>query len=145
MISKQERGFSLIELLIVVAVIGVIVAIAIPNFVKSKLSGNEASAISTVRNVVTAEMTYMTTKGSGQYATMTELANNLLVDEVVGTGTKAGYSFTVSVGASKDTFTVNAKPLNYNLSGIRSFYSDQSAVIRYTTVDAQATSADDPL
>ena len=143
--SKYTRGFSLIELLIVLAIIGIVAAIAVPNLLQSKATANEASAISTVRNIVSAEMSYSVTMGAGQYGTMAALASNGLVDSVVASGTKEGYTFVVTPGASSLTFTTDARPVTYNNTGIRSFYADESGVIRSTTADAKATAASDPL
>ena len=133
------------ELLIVITVIGVISAIAVPNLLQSRMAGNEASAISSVRNIVSAEMSYSVSTGAGQFGNITALMNNNLIDTVVGSGTKDGYTFVVTPGASNDTFSVNARPFTYNSTGVRSFYSDESGVIRYTTADARATSASTPL
>jgi len=142
--SKSTRGFTLIEMLIVVTVIGVISAIAVPNLLQSRMAGNEASAISSVRNIVSAEMSYSVSTGAGRYGSITALMNNSLVDSVVGSGTKDGYTVVFTPGAGNDSFTVDARPVTFRSTGVRSFYADQSGVIRYTTVDASATSASAP-
>lgn len=128
---RQEKGFSLIELLIVVAIIGIIAAIAIPNFTSSRIAANEAAAISGVRTICTAQFTYAATVGNGAFApTLATLTgtNPPLVDTVLGSGTKLGYGF-ASVGTNAGTFTVSAAPTTINVTGFRTFTSDQSGVI----------------
>ena len=139
---KSARGFSLIELLIVVAVIGIIAAIAVPNLVQSKKAANEASAISSVRNLVTAEITYASTVGAGQFGSLANMMSSNFVDNVLGTGTKDGYSFTVTPNGST-SFTVVGVPTTPGTTGERGFFSDQTAVIRYTT-DGSAPNASSP-
>jgi prepilin-type N-terminal cleavage/methylation domain-containing protein len=141
----SDQGFSLIELLIVVLIIGIIAQMAIPHLMQSKLAANEASAITTVRSVLQAETLYVTTLGSGKYATMGALVIGMLVDTVVGSSTKDGYIFAISLGAADASFVVDARPMGYSNSGIRSFYSDETAVIRYTTADSAATASSSPL
>ncbi len=141
----SEQGFSLVELLIVVLIIGIIAQMSIPHLMQSKLAANEASAITTVRSVLTAETLYVTTVGSGKYATMGGLFSGMLVDSVVGSSTKDGYVFAISLGAADASFTVDARPTGYFKSGIRSFFADETAVIRYTTADSAATASSSPL
>jgi len=122
-----------------VSIIGIIAAFAIPNLLQSKAAANEASAISSVRNIVTVQVTYSVRVGSGNYAgDLDKLEDEGLIDNQLGKGKKDGYSFSVEGGS---TFNVNARPITYGSTGTRSFYSDETGVIRYTTTDAPATSA----
>ena len=138
---KKNKGFSLIELMIVVLVIGIIAAIAVPNLTKSKMAAHESSAISAVRTLVTAQITFAVKSGSGDFAAdLVTLQGANLIDSVLGSGTAEAYSFSLS--GSGVQYTIDARPLVYGASGIRSFFTDESGAIRYTTADAAATASD---
>ena len=140
---KRQMGFSLIELLIVVAIILIIAAIAIPNLIKSKMAANEASAVGSIRTINTSEVAFASacpnlgfTGTIGDFATGAATcpgASGLLDSQLV-TGTKSGYTFTLaSAGATpRSAYTINADPLAAS-SGTRYFFSDESNMIRYAT------------
>ena len=150
---KKQKGFSLIELLIVVAIILIIAAIAIPNLLRSRIAANEASAVGSIRTINTAEVTYASTYPDVGFADLASLGGAGgtstgagLIDSVLASGTKSGYSFTTSVtgGTPTTQYTINGDPVSAQ-TGQRHFFSDQSGVIRYTTTSAQATVSDNPL
>jgi type IV pilus assembly protein PilA len=158
-LRKNDDGFSLIELLIVVAIILVIAAIAIPNLMRSKIAANEASASESVRTIVTAETTYSTAcPDTGYSVTLKELNTGALcaggkntVDDVLGASDpsfKSGYKFTYVPSAFAGLnigFTITAVPSAPGITGQKGFYSDQSGVIRYSLDGTAPTSASSAL
>jgi type IV pilus assembly protein PilA len=153
--KRDSQGFSLLELLIVVTIILIITAIAIPHLYKSRLAANEASAVASLRSINTCEATYNTTYNQGYTSTLAQLgpsasgepssSNAGLIDAVLASGTKSGYTFTYTAGAAMDgstpSFQVNANPVSAGNTGWNYYFSDNSNVIRQN--NAQPASASD--
>jgi type IV pilus assembly protein PilA len=158
---NREKGFSLIELLIVVAIILIIAAIAIPNLLRSKMASNEASAVASMRTYNTSIVAYQTTyatdpttdfsalgpvaAGGTPSASAADLVDSLL--GVTGSPIKSGYTFTytpASTTAPVTQYTILAVPVSTS-TGQRKFFTDQSGVIRQTTDGTTPTVTSTPI
>ncbi|MBI5090972.1 MAG: prepilin-type N-terminal cleavage/methylation domain-containing protein [Candidatus Hydrogenedentes bacterium] len=160
---KKNTGFTLIELMIVVAIIAIIAAIAIPNLLRSRMSANEASAAGAMRTLSTAEVQFQTAAfqdanadGIGDYGTLVQLGNPdgggatpPFIDTVLAGGTKQGYTFTAvltaGTAAANPAYTIVAAPSSPGRSGYRQYFVDESGVIRFTANGTAATVASVPL
>ena len=167
--KQRARGFSLIELLIVVAIILIIAAIAIPNLLRARMAANEASAVGSIRMINTSAVIYSSTWGVQYPGTLAAMAGTLggtpvctaalLIDPVLAAATtaalaKSGYFFaylgaTATPAAGGCTgelsYTITGVPAVVGQTGQRGFFSDQSGVIRFNTTGAAPTLASPPL
>jgi prepilin-type N-terminal cleavage/methylation domain-containing protein len=125
---KRSRGFSLLELLIVVAIILIIATIAIPSLLRSRQAAQESSAVAQLRTVNTAQVTYLSSN-SGAYGSIPQLITQGLLDARFA-GSVSGYTFTVTASASD--YTATATPTSTN-AGRFGYYSTPDAVVRYQT------------
>jgi type IV pilus assembly protein PilA len=153
-VRNRQKGFSLIELLIVVAIILIIAAIAIPNLLRSKIAANQASAVGSLRTLNTACVAYSTSYGTfpgaltnlGPVGSGTASSTSAdLIDSVLSAGTKSGYTFVYKAGASNQSYSVTATPITIGTTGQNMYYTDQSGVIRVDTSGASASSASTPI
>jgi len=162
-----QKGFSLIELLIVVAIMLIVAAIAIPNLLRARIAANEASAVGSLRTMNTSAVEYASTYENGFPAGLSAMGTHaagdtvascgeaLLIDNLLTTGKKSGYTFTYADGsgdtpnaaptsgcAGWNIYTITAYPVTPGTTGQRYFFTDQTGVIRYNATGiASATSS----
>ncbi len=146
--ARSNSGFTLIELMIVVSIILIIAAIAIPLFIRSRMQSHEASAIASLRTISSAQEQFRTqgvrddnSDGVPDYGDLIELAESGpsgpgFIDSALGSGIKSGYFFEIEVFAGDNVdpprYSARAFPVSYSRTGVRNFYVDQEGVIRFT-------------
>ena len=147
---RKQKGFSLIELLIVVAIILIIAAIAIPNLLRARIAANESSAAASIRTIGTAEVSYYTSYPTVGFSTLAAMggaapctpsqAGGCLIDSTLGGGSKSGYTFAATgsapVNGANTQFLSTAVPATLNTTGVKAFCGTEDNVVRFVTPSA---------
>ena len=141
--TQRNKGFTLIELMIVIAIIAIIAAIAIPNLLAAKASGNEASAKSSLRTLVTTSEQFRTSQGD--YPTSLTVLNTAgYIDSSLSSGTKSDYVFIYASTPGSGVWSCTASPTTFGSTGSVHFFVDQSGVIRFDTTAGGGGDVTDP-
>lgn len=143
---KSHRGFSLIELLLVVAIILIIAALATPNFLRAKIAANESSAANSIRKIATAEVAYssayptqgyspdLLSMGGPATGCIPSVTNACILDSVLSSGIKSGYNFVAvgfaPTGTTNTSFVAGSAPSSFNITGVRNFCAISDGVLR---------------
>ena len=134
--NKSNKGFSLLELLIVVAIILIIATIAIPSLLRSRQAAHEAAAVATLRTINTAEVTYLST-ANGRFGNLSDLIAGALIPSNFIPGPVSGYNFSIVLDAANTDFTVTAEPASAN-DGRYGYFITPDGTIRYSLVTSLA-------
>lgn len=140
---RKRAGFTLVEIMIVVAIIALLAAIAIPNLLRARLNANESAAIAAMQTLSTAAQSYRSANPTYP-AVLTNLSSATppYIDSVLGSGAKQGYNFALT--GLTNAFTATASPSTVGTTGSRYFFVDESGVVRFSA-SATATSASTPI
>ena len=131
---QNHAGFSLIELLIVVTILAIIAAIAVPNLLASRRAANEGSAQQSMRTIASCEITYQHTQGNGDYGDLTQLGQQTLTDSVLSSGNKSGYTFVITpvIGSIPQYWAYSIPTITngIGMTGSRRFAISEDGVLR---------------